>query len=294
MNRLVFFFNLFTQKATPSSLCNTLRNQLLKITIDDFCSISYLPWSFSRLWRWQGVRRTGANSWNSSRHCSFAVGRHPWQHPSGSKQMPPTPTSLWSPSADSQSHPHPRTSSSNPASVGRVQLLRSGLFVADNGRGQVWNFQQWLKKPTLKSAREKSLFLKGGGNVVISTHTHHGASETVGIGSGLQSLSTGVSVFIKQGSLVSLTPALLHILMIKMFTEVCLSKTLPSPVRSSCAMPESISRFPHRCLHIHDCNGMEFNDMNMPVGAAPWASCLMPPLLIPPLKLLQMTLFNST
>lgn len=102
---------------------------------------------------------------------------------------------------------------------------------------------------------------------------HHGASETVGIGSGLWSLSTGVSVFIKQGSLVSLTPVLLHILMIKMFTEVCLSKTLPSPVRYSCAVIESISRFPHRCLHMHDCNGMEFNDMNKPVGAAPWASC---------------------
>lgn len=89
----------------------------------------------------------------------------------------------------------------------------------------------------------------------------------------LQALSTGVSVFIKQGSLVNLTPVLLHILRIKMFTEVRLPKTLPSPVRSSCMMMESTSRFPHHCLHIHDCNGMEFNDMNKSVGAAPWASC---------------------
>jgi hypothetical protein len=116
---LLKFF--FAQIATPA-LFNSLRNQLLRITIEYFCSTSHLPLYFPSHWRRQGVCRmetflaTSANSWNSSQRCSFAVGRHPWPIPWGSKQTPPhTLTSLWSPSGDS--HPHPRISSSNPESI---------------------------------------------------------------------------------------------------------------------------------------------------------------------------------
>lgn len=94
----------------------------------------------------------------------IAVGKHPCQGSSGSKQMPPTLTSLWFPSGDSQSHPHPSISSSNPVLMDREKLPRSRVFVADNDWDQVWNFQV-LKKHSSKELLEKSVFLKGRTNV---------------------------------------------------------------------------------------------------------------------------------
>lgn len=121
---------------------------------------------------WELLFTTSSNSWNSSSHCSFTVGRHPWQGPSGSKQMPPTLTSLWYPCGDSQSHPHPSPSSSNPVPMSREELLRSRVFVADNDWGQLWNFQRWLKKHGSEELLEEVSLSQEKDECTISTHTH--------------------------------------------------------------------------------------------------------------------------